>query len=221
MYSQAYQPKRALSSSNVLALGIVLGSLLRLAVLAPAETTTWTYQGSLRDGDAPANGSYDFRFTLFDDPLAGVQLDDPDDQADIVVTDGLFTVLLDFGDQFNGDDVWLEIAVRPGDSEEEHTVLSPRQWLTPVPYASGLILPYDGSGVNGNPLAVFSVTNTSSGFGVRGQHDASGNFGALGGLTEGVFGRGSGGGTIGVYGENDAGGNWGFLGGSLYGVSGK
>ena len=30
------------------------------------QTTEFTYQGSLKKGSAPANGSYDFEFRLFD-----------------------------------------------------------------------------------------------------------------------------------------------------------
>ena len=52
------------------------------------------------------------------------------------MVDGLFTVELDFGsDVFNGDARWLEIGVRPGDSSGSFTTLSPRQELTPTPYA--------------------------------------------------------------------------------------
>jgi hypothetical protein len=43
---------------------------------------------------------------------------------------------LDFGAVTNdGKECWLEIAVRPSDSTEPHTVLSPRQHLTATPYA--------------------------------------------------------------------------------------
>lgn len=90
-------------------------------------------------------------------------------------------------------------------------------WGTP---AGGLNLPFSGSGSVGNPDAVFAIKNTSSGYGVRGEHDASGNLGSLGGLAEGVFGRGSGGGTFGVLGENTAGGNFGYLGASQFGAAG-
>ncbi len=31
-----------------------------------AQTTEFTYQGSLRDGTAPANANYDFEFAMFD-----------------------------------------------------------------------------------------------------------------------------------------------------------
>src|SRR5262249_7107060 len=58
---------------------------------------------------------------------------------DVVVTNGLFTVNLDMGqDQgmFDGNRRWLEVYVRPGNSSGSYTKLSPPQELTPVPHAS-------------------------------------------------------------------------------------
>jgi len=46
----------------------------------------------------------------------------------------LFSVPLDFGDYFRGDALWLEIEVAPYKSGT-YTRLSPRQELTPAPYA--------------------------------------------------------------------------------------
>lgn len=99
--------------------------------------TVFTYQGQLTDGGAPANGSYDFVFELFEVATGGshmgiVNVDD------VVVTDGLFTVQLDFGaGKFTGDARWLEIYVRPGASADPYAYvqLAPRQPLTPAPYA--------------------------------------------------------------------------------------
>ena len=50
------------------------------------------------------------------------------------MTNGLFTVTLDFGNQFPGADRWLEIAVRTNGGVS-FTPLAPRQPLTPTPYA--------------------------------------------------------------------------------------
>jgi len=56
-----------------------------------------------------------------------------DDQQ---VTDGLFTVDLDFGaGAFNGDARYLTIGVRPGSSTGAYTLLTPRVALTAAPYA--------------------------------------------------------------------------------------
>ena len=51
-----------------------------------------------------------------------------------VVSNGLFTVTLDFGNQFPGAARWLEIAVRTN-GDGAFVTLIPRQQLTPAPYA--------------------------------------------------------------------------------------
>jgi hypothetical protein len=99
--------------------------------------TAFTYQGRLTDGGNPANGMYDFLFGLW----SGGDL--PDYQVnkdDVTVTDGLFTVQLDFGSNvFRGGLLYeLGISVRPGSSTGAYTTLSPRQALTPAPYALAL-----------------------------------------------------------------------------------
>ena len=109
---------------------------------ASAQTalgTTFTYQGQLTDGGSPADGTYDFEFRLYDDPDTGAQVGDTVTVDDKTVTDGLFTVELDFGnDAFTGDARYLEIGVRPGGSTGAYTTLLPRQALTPAPYALAL-----------------------------------------------------------------------------------
>jgi hypothetical protein len=50
------------------------------------------------------------------------------------VTNGLFTVTLDFGSVFNGNATWLSITVRTNGGAG-FTALSPLQELTPTPYA--------------------------------------------------------------------------------------
>ncbi|GIW19553.1 hypothetical protein [Tepidiforma sp.] len=103
---------------------------------ATALTTSFTYQGRLTDGGSPANGSYDLRFILYDAESGGAQVGSTVTRDDVQVTNGLFTVDLDFGASvFQGDARWMEIAVRPGSSTGAFTVLSPRQPVSPAPYA--------------------------------------------------------------------------------------
>jgi hypothetical protein len=98
--------------------------------------TAFTYQGYLTDGGSPAEGSYDFRFRLYDAPSEGAQVGSPVVGDNVAVADGYFTVELDFGGAaFNGQARYLAIAVRPGGSAGAYTALSPRQPLTPTPYA--------------------------------------------------------------------------------------
>ena len=81
--------------------GMVLGASVT-GWAAPMGTAT-TYQGRLMDGDSPADGEYDFEFKLYDEPnLAGVQQGSTINIEDQQVSDGLFTVGLDFGSYLNG-----------------------------------------------------------------------------------------------------------------------
>ena len=103
---------------------------------AAALGTAITYQGRLNDGGVAANGSYDFRFTLYNALSGGAQVGSLVTLGDVPVSDGYFTVQLDFGaGAFGSEARWLEVAVRPGTSSGAYTVLSPRQALTPAPFA--------------------------------------------------------------------------------------
>jgi len=102
-------------------------------------STSFTYQGHLTDSGSPANGTYDFEFKLYDAVSGGTQVGSTVTKGDVVVFEGLFGVQLDFGSSaFTGDARWLEIGVRPGSSIGAYTTLSPRQALTPAPYALAL-----------------------------------------------------------------------------------
>lgn len=104
--------------------------------LADAQGTAFTYQGRLTQNGGLATGIYDMRFTLHD-TLAGVsQVAGPLVNPTVGVSNGLFTVTLDFGNgAFNGNPRWLQIGVRTNGSAATHTPLSPRQPVTAAPYA--------------------------------------------------------------------------------------
>ena len=111
-----------------------LASLMFLVMDVQAQTTAFTYQGRLNSGNVPATGTYDFRFQVYNalnSVVAG-----PLTNAPVGVTNGLFTVTLDFGaGVFDGSLRSLEIGVRTNGNTGAYTVLSPRQPLTSVPYA--------------------------------------------------------------------------------------
>lgn len=114
------------------------GDTISESALAPntAVGTAFSYQGQLLDSDAPANDAYDFEFRLFDQFLNGGQVGDTISKEDVAVSDGLFTVNLDFGSSiFAGEARWLEIGVRPGNETGAYQTLSPRQRIRPAPYA--------------------------------------------------------------------------------------
>jgi hypothetical protein len=98
--------------------------------------TAITYQGRLSDGGVAANGSYDLRFILYDALNGGAQVGTIVSVENVGVTDGFFTTTLDFGaGVFSGDARYVEVGVRPGASIGNYTILSPRQPVTPAPYA--------------------------------------------------------------------------------------
>src|SRR5262245_38411344 len=114
---------------------LTLAALLSSAAFAQPVSSAWTYQGQLSDGAALADGTYDFIFRLFTLSAGGAQVGANVTVNDQLVSDGLFTVPLDFGSVFDGNARWLDIQVRPGASGGAYTQLTPRQPLTAAPYA--------------------------------------------------------------------------------------
>jgi hypothetical protein len=106
----------------------------------------FTYQGYLTDGGSPANGLYDFSFSLYADAGGTQWVANAAAVDNVDVVDGLFTVPVDvtdgmWGDIYfylNGDARYLQIGVRPGASTGLYTHLTPLQPLTPAPYALAL-----------------------------------------------------------------------------------
>lgn len=106
------------------------------AAAQEAVGSAFTYQGQLREGAAPANGTYDFRFQLYDALANGAPVGPQLDVPGVTVSDGLFDVALDFGSAaFDGEARYLAVSVRPGGSGAPYTPLSPRQRLSAAPYA--------------------------------------------------------------------------------------
>ncbi len=169
------------------ALGDGPGETGRNIEAATALGTGFTYQGRLTDAGSPANGSYDLRFILYDAETAGAAVGSTVTKEDVAVAGGLFSVDLDFGaSAFNGDARWVEIAVRAGNSTGTFTVLSPRQPISPSPYAlfaraaGSLAVPFAASGTSaGAPAStdgLLTVTQTGTGIsisGIRSSTDAS------------------------------------------------
>ncbi|HQG75363.1 MAG TPA: hypothetical protein PK180_08715 [Kiritimatiellia bacterium] len=117
-------------------LSLVLGLTFSLPTgTALAQGTAFTYQGILNDGGNPANGSYDLRLIVYDALTGGAQKGNAITTTATAVSNGLFTVTLDPGaGVFDGSARWLEIAVRTN-GDTAFTTLTPRQQLTPAPYA--------------------------------------------------------------------------------------
>ena len=117
---------------------------------APAA---FTYQGQLKQNGRPLDDFMDMRFSLWRVPTGN----DPTNRIgsaqlvpSIEVVNGLFSVELDFGaNALDGTARWLQIEIHdPNDPPGAFTLLSPRQSLTPTPYAlqtRGIFVREDGN----------------------------------------------------------------------------
>jgi hypothetical protein len=130
--------------------------VLACANFAMAQSTAFTYQGSLTNAGAPASGSYDFQFKLYDSASGGTLLGTVT-ILNVAVEQGIFATNIDFGSQFTGANRWVQISTRASGAAV-YTPLSERQQVLASPYAMGLSLPNVGvaSALNG----AIRVSNT-------------------------------------------------------------
>lgn len=119
---------------------LAASSIATTTAHAQPITDSFTYQGTLNDAGAPANGLYDITFLVYDNQMGGAPLPDATITVNNVqVTDGLFTTEVNFGvmgQVFNSNFTrWMELRVSesgvPGT-----TILEPRQKLTPTTLAN-------------------------------------------------------------------------------------
>ncbi|GBC96160.1 hypothetical protein HRbin16_01961 [bacterium HR16] len=107
----------------------------------------FTYQGMLKTSGIPANGNYDFQFSLWTANSGGSQVGSTITRIGVSVSNGLFTTELDFGSVWDGNERYLQIAVRPSGSGA-YTTLSPRVKVNRVPYSQlafgALSVPWSG-----------------------------------------------------------------------------
>jgi len=166
--------------------GLFLFNLAALSV--GAQGTAFTYQGRLNDGTNIANGTYDLTFSAWDAVSGGTQVSAILTNTAVVVDNGSFTVSLDFGGSvFNlGNDRWLELGVRTNGSGAFGT-LTPRQAITPTPYAMFAANAASAAGVSGSvpvgqitgvipvgQLPASIVTNGASGVNISGTFNGDG-----------------------------------------------
>lgn len=220
----------------------------------------FTYQGRLTDSGSPANGNYDLRFVLYDSDVGGTQIGNTIALNSVPVTNGLFTVTLDFGAPatatatatasptpsptviaapgvWDGNSRWVEIAVRTAGASS-YTILSPRQPVTPVPYAlyakaaGGFSLPFTGSGASSaaSPVAsttgLIDITQGGTGIAIAGRKPATTTdlipavYGLNGGQGAGVQGETTNPSGVGVQGFGSVAGGTGVSGISTAGTGG-
>lgn len=125
----------------------LLWTIPLLMIAATPATADWeagqtfTFQGRLLEYGEPANGSYDFQFSLYNTASGGIQVGDTTLTTGCLVVDGLFKVDLDFGTNpspFDGRAFWMEVTTRPYDENNPDAPFSglfPRLSVSPTPYS--------------------------------------------------------------------------------------
>lgn len=113
-----------------------------------ATPTAFSYQGQLKEAGVPYSGTAMMGFSLWDRAIEGRPTSE-ELILEVELVNGLFNVELDFGgDALRGEPRWLEISVR---TDSESALLSPRQPITPVPFA---LYAFDAPSGGGSPWTV-------------------------------------------------------------------
>ncbi len=150
--------------THVAALVLAIAACATPSSLAGDGGDAFTYQGQLRQNGAAAAGPLDLVFRIYDAETAGLQVGSSVVVANFVDFDesGRFTVEIPFASAtFNGAARWLEIEV-------DGVVLTPRQRINPVPYATRSleVAAVNNAALNGtysNALNLSNPSNTVSG----------------------------------------------------------
>ena len=112
-------------------------SLFMPGPAAQAQGTAFSYQGRLNTASGTATGTYDLTFTLFNTNAGGILISGPVTNSAVSVSNGLFTVAVDFGSApFTlGQPLWLEIGARTNGAATFSTLV-PRQTVLTTPIAT-------------------------------------------------------------------------------------
>ena len=172
-----------------------------------SDGVTFTYQGQLKNNGTAVNNVCDFQFGLWDAASNGTQVGITQTLSAVKVTNGLFTVGLDFGPVFTGQPRWLAITVRRPTGSGTYTLLNPRQQLTAAPLAFSLVphatIHADGTYPGNSALIIQAPTGPYAGnpAGLEAHADPSSIVGTINPV--GVWGDSSSG--YGVWGTTDTG----------------
>ena len=143
---------------NTAALVILAGFAVSVSHAQDSLDTAFTYQGQLKLLGEPLNATADFEFKLWDEAETGNQIGAVYPVNNVTVADGLFTVEIDFGRAaLDGAARWLEIAVRSPAGGGAFTTLSPRQKITPAPFAIKTL------GVNPRQISALEAQSSMAG----------------------------------------------------------
>src|SRR6185436_15820854 len=96
---------------------------------------SFSYQGQLSKNSILVNGTCNLQFSLYSAEMGGSPFNAvPLTRANVAVSNGVFTVLLDFeAGAFDGTARWLAISVQ-GSGDPGYTPLAPRQAIAAAPY---------------------------------------------------------------------------------------
>ena len=101
---------------------------------AYGQSSEFAFQGRLTDAGVPVATNYDLRFTLFGEAVGGTPIGTIE-RTNVSVSNGVFTVKLDFGAAaFDGSVRYIETEARPTGGGS-YASLSPRVQVVTVPYA--------------------------------------------------------------------------------------
>lgn len=157
-------------------------------------------------------GDADFHFQLFTESVGGAAVGLAEVLTEVPIIDGFFTVELPFdATSFDGQERWLQISVRSPAGGGPFTELSPRQRLSPTPYALYSLAPWTsellgiaytagrvGIGTT-SPVYALQVNTNELSRAVYGN-----NFADTAGTEYGVYGRATSIDGVGVIGIHDA-----------------
>lgn len=124
----------SLSKSYTIIISVFIFIFPNIISAQSAIDTIFSYQGYLRENGTIANGNYDMKVNLYNDS----SLIQSNIVCGVTVRNGLFSVELDFGPVFNGENRWLEIGIAaagPCDATTDYTYLTPMQQLNATPYS--------------------------------------------------------------------------------------
>jgi hypothetical protein len=154
---------------------VIVAALAALLVnSALAQSGTFTYQGELRQGGTPYNGTASLELRLFDSPAGGAQIGPTLTLPNASVSAGRLTVDLNFGSgAFVGQPRWLQIAVNG-------TTLLPRQPVQPTPYALFALAGNEGPQGPAGPTGATGPTGPTGPIGPVGPTGPTGPQGAQG-----------------------------------------
>ena len=154
--------------------------LLMIALLAfttiplSAEDGSITYQGRLDQAGSPFSGNVNLAFRLFDAAEHGDQIGETVERPAWPVSEGLFQVDLDFGNEvYTGQPLFLEVSVN-GEA------LEPRQALRPAPLARFALSGNEGPAGPQGPIGPQGDTGPQGPQGVQGDQGPTGPAGPAG-----------------------------------------